>query len=825
MLTIKEKEQIINISYTIIEASDNLISSIQKEKINQESIYIFSTIVEGINSIQKSLVKDEQLYDEIKKNFEHVIQSANLITELFEQNYTNKIYEIIQFSFKPKFKIIIKHIESTLPERDKSITIGIYHSQENPANFYLEERLNAMLDAATKKNCRTIFFTDSDVNLSDKVINAKYKTETEWQQVQCQFPDVIYNISKNPIHKQSRIERKLRRMIPFTSFLFGNKFDLPKKMVKQRTYAQLLAPFKIITDTSIFFEFLSKNDKGVIKPVAGARGENIYFIEKKDKNKYKISRDDQSEIYSENKLKDWLYTNILKNSSQYMIQKYIESLTKDGQPFDFRIHMQKNGQGKWSLTKMYPRIGNKNSIQIQIYRDGENVIDTDEFLKGEFGERSKQFKQNLINLSYNLVQHIDKLYGYAIEETGLDITIDKNERFWLHEANMGPQTKGHEVERANTLIDYCCYLAKNQIFFTNEFNNKNTDKGYFDARKTNTNYYKNKNELVGVFIDNSSNSDNLVTLFLLAKQYRIDLFYFSPKDIDMDESLIRGYFFENREWKEYIVPYPNLIYDLVLNKESKHLKELYDEFSTIPIINDKFYFEDIIHCLDDNKKKNKFVAPKNFKDINELLNIRKQLYIRCTSKDKQFLIYIEKLKNSDYIIKSNNLDTILNQLSTKHYLQDLMKDHQLIIYPFDNNINQFYTNSINVQMSKYQLNNWKVVNQSVITNPDSNIFTTISNKHNFYNSLDNYYENFLDHYKFKQLKHKVEEVAINYCHTITSHTNLSLNNVELSFALDKNLNIHFIDVFSLNHTGIFDNYQISNNSIKLLLDYLYQDIH
>ena len=40
----------------------------------------------------------------------------------------------------------------------------------------------------------------------------------------------------------------------------------------------------------------------------------------------------------------------------FIVQPYIQSVTKSGQVFDFRFHVQKNGNGEWVITTIYPRI-------------------------------------------------------------------------------------------------------------------------------------------------------------------------------------------------------------------------------------------------------------------------------------------------------------------------------------------------------------------------------------------------------------------------------------------------------------------------------------
>src|SRR5690606_23321958 len=182
--------------------------------------------------------------------------------------------------------------------------------------------------------------------------------------------------------RQSSIERNLRKLIPFTTFAIGDKFYLVKKLVESGKYAHLLAPFKVVTDIDIVLKFLEHNDQAVFKPLRGARGENIYYLEKNGRKHtlYNHTKKKQLDIEA---LEKWVYDVILKRKNTYMIQKYINARTKSNEPFDIRAHVQKDGEGKWQITKIYPRIGNKKSILSNISRGGRTE-DIESFFESQF---------------------------------------------------------------------------------------------------------------------------------------------------------------------------------------------------------------------------------------------------------------------------------------------------------------------------------------------------------------------------------------------------------------------------------------------------------
>ena len=67
-----------------------------------------------------------------------------------------------------------------------------------------------------------------------------------------------------------------------------------------------------------------------------------------------------------------------------IVQKYIETRTKAGNPADFRSHMMKDGNLEWRFATIYPRIG-FNYASISTVYDGGYRGELNGFLKQNFG--------------------------------------------------------------------------------------------------------------------------------------------------------------------------------------------------------------------------------------------------------------------------------------------------------------------------------------------------------------------------------------------------------------------------------------------------------
>ncbi len=149
------------------------------------------------------------------------------------------------------------------------------------------------------------------------------------------------------------------------------------------------------------------------------------------------------------------------------MQPYIQSITKSGQVYDFRLHVQKNGEGKWVVTTVYPRIAPNGSIIPNINNGGfTNYLDP--FLEQEFKEEAYNIRRMLEHFSLALAHHLDEIqmekFGEVIDEIGIDVGLDQQQKIWMYEVNWRPGCPPAfylELDVVINSIRYAMYLAKN----------------------------------------------------------------------------------------------------------------------------------------------------------------------------------------------------------------------------------------------------------------------------------------------------------------------------------------------------------------------------
>jgi UDP-N-acetylmuramoyl-tripeptide--D-alanyl-D-alanine ligase len=342
--------------------------------------------------------------------------------------------------------------------------IGMLHHRRDP-NTVIKSYAYSIV--ANAEGADFVYFSPKSVDFSSKTIDGYVYKNGGWQKHTTPFPDVIYNTgSPEKLEKSREIINQLKETIPFTTFSIGNKWTINERLKKGEKFANYLIPAKVLRNWNDFSEYLNMHQDVVVKPMDGRKGQGIYFI-KETAEGYIVNKDFKDKVYTQKELRQLLMDLIQENT--YIVQRYIHSKTKSGLVFDFRLHVQKNGEGKWVITTIYPRIASAGTIISNINNGGyTNYLEP--FLNQEFArEDAYNIKRTLEFFSLSLARHLDELqkleYGEIIDEIGIDVGMDENQKLWIYEVNWRPGCPPAfylELDVVKNTIQYALYLARNQ---------------------------------------------------------------------------------------------------------------------------------------------------------------------------------------------------------------------------------------------------------------------------------------------------------------------------------------------------------------------------
>src|SRR5690625_691636 len=790
--------QIHNISETLIEATEHFTTYIKEREFGQ-SIHIFSAIVEGFEGINQFLNTSDE-FSELARTRSEIEKCLFLIADHIEQRNFTKITEIIQFSLMPHFKKV-NNVLTDKDEQHTTTTIGIYLDRAQPRKAYSEKRIDALIKESEHQGAQAILFSSEDINFTEEKVNADIFRNGKWETIHTNFPDVIHNIAPVSRHQQSITERKLRRRIPFTSYGVGNKFYLPKTMVKHRRFLELLVPFRMVADEHVVYDYLEKENIAVLKPILGARGESIYFVQKKG-NRFVVSEHRQERIYNRDNFHEWIQTVLLNRKFSYMIQRYVECRTKNGEPYDIRAHMQKDSEGKWTTTKIYPRIGSKQSILSNISRGGRTE-DLTSLLVDEFGhKKGHTYDKELRQLALELTEYLDRIHNFSLDELGLDLAIDQTGRFWLHEANNGPQSTYHEAERAVHTIGYTIYIARKGIVKHNQFQDV---KGQFNAQTSNLPFAKvDDQHRIGMLKSNNDDDALAIACAYVAHYEDVHFYTFTPKDIDYNEMLIKAQFFENGAWVSKIMEYPDVIYDRLRLRGVKGYNDIYEELDGIPFTNE-FYGNSIskLEVYDQLKSTGElddilipYKKVDRVRDIFQYMETYGAIIVKPeVGSFARGVHYIKKQENNTYFVAESEKETEYSEIALRKYINELLDSGTLIVQQYINTRTiDGHPFDIRVHMMKDGNDEWCFMNVYPRIGMSHAIILLQKNGGYISTNLSGFLNRNFTHKSADNIGQSIQDVSQRVTDTFGTLHEESFNEIALDLALDKDGSPHLIEI-------------------------------
>ncbi|NMA74828.1 MAG: hypothetical protein GX963_11865, partial [Bacteroidales bacterium] len=280
--------------------------------------------------------------------------------------------------------------------------IGVYIGPVNPLKIMPKERSYAITAEAKMQGCEIIFFDKSGVNYLNRTITGMVRETGAWVEKEMSIPDVLIDENLTllrEINKDVPEVQFLAAEIPLLRYGLPNKLKMHDLLVKDGKYKAHVPDYSIVNGPKIVFDFIDKHGDIVLKPVGGNQGRGIAFVNPKG-SYYHVYQHTVRHKFNKREFSRFVNLIVREEDAKdaLIVQPYLECRTKFGEPYDFRIHIQRDGNGEWALTKIYPRIGNKRSILSNISRGGITT-DIDYFLQLEYGDRAQEIYDTLVELA------------------------------------------------------------------------------------------------------------------------------------------------------------------------------------------------------------------------------------------------------------------------------------------------------------------------------------------------------------------------------------------------------------------------------------------
>jgi len=325
--------------------------------------------------------------------------------------------------------------------------IAVMHWRKHPSKV---SRMYPLAAICKLEGVDFYYFTPRHVNFENKTVRG-YHYDDGWKKKTFPFPDIVLNSSRLRTTKQIEVRRRLKNYVLFSESKIGSKKAVDS-ILKKSYYKKNLPETIKVRSRYELYNFIDKYKRVVLKPSVGARGESIYFIVKEN-TEYKIFY--QQEVFTD---LEGLLDSI--DLDLYLAQRYIDSKTKMNLPVDYRIHTQKDGNGNYVITKIYPRVAPK-AFTVTNISQGSYSVYIKPFLRQNF-ENADEIYTKLKVLGIGVSKYLDNHY-HNLNELGLDVCIEDGIPYII-EVNWRPGSIIQffsSYEHLVNLVRYSIYKVKN----------------------------------------------------------------------------------------------------------------------------------------------------------------------------------------------------------------------------------------------------------------------------------------------------------------------------------------------------------------------------
>lgn len=332
------------------------------------------------------------------------------------------------------------------PEKDFFETNGYYKTL-----FYIAAHYGLQL----------ILFSPDDLDFEAGIVQGTILVNGKSEKYTTEIPRVIDN-SLRANNRKKDFGKKLETWA-YTTRTPGSskkrkKHDIYNMLLKDGKYTNLLIPTKPVEN----FEDITsiKSETGiVIKKTNSHQGISVMHISRV-KSRYQLILGQERYDFTKSKFKDYYEQNI--KGEQYIMQPFIKSATKQGEPFDVRLQARRIDDENFFVNP-YVRVGSPKGI-ISNYAGGGYTLTLDAFLRTNFEiDEQMNIKSQIMQLGYEFPKYYANLLGDArIFDIGLDLGVSKeggNFKLWLFEVNTYVGGHIYGLGDAKAHCQYLRYLA------------------------------------------------------------------------------------------------------------------------------------------------------------------------------------------------------------------------------------------------------------------------------------------------------------------------------------------------------------------------------
>jgi glutathione synthase/RimK-type ligase-like ATP-grasp enzyme len=297
-------------------------------------------------------------------------------------------------------------------------------------NIETFERLSAVLQ---EMGAVVFVFTPECIS-TDSVRGYMYLSKSnQWKSSSFRYPDFVYN--RIPFRKDEESEAVQKTFewlgengIRYFNRRFFQKWDVYQTLRNDPWLHHFIPDTQLLETKERLDNFIQTHHEIYCKSIKGHKGNGIFTISSNKDRSYSLRTTCEKIDAFESIDELWEFVTAFVGEKTYLIQRKIKLREYKGNPYDFRLLVQKVNH-EWQLTGVGIRCASSNSITTHVPKGG--TILNEEMLPVPIDKELFQ------KLSKAIGEQLDTRYG-PLGEFSLDIGQDKAGDYWLFEANSKP---------------------------------------------------------------------------------------------------------------------------------------------------------------------------------------------------------------------------------------------------------------------------------------------------------------------------------------------------------------------------------------------------
>ncbi len=280
-----------------------------------------------------------------------------------------------------------------------------------------------MFCMAKQFNIELLFFNPQDIDFENKTVNAITLENKSVVHKVVPLPRIVDNdimmLRGETLDVMKRIKELCYFIRPINAW---GKQKFYEELSKDGRFNEFLITTHAVTNFEQFLSLLKQyHNSVVLKPNGGVGGSGVVRIAHDGKQYLATVKNETSAIKSSEELLKFYKEHFTK--VRYLLQPYVTSRTRQGNPFDIRLHARRGEGGKFKIFA-YPRIGNANGVISNIVAGGY-TMKLNPFLKNEFGDDWKIVYDKLKDLGDRFPEYYQSFFPDTIYDIGIDVGIQK----------------------------------------------------------------------------------------------------------------------------------------------------------------------------------------------------------------------------------------------------------------------------------------------------------------------------------------------------------------------------------------------------------------